>query len=147
MENKTNDQIIDTGVEEMTNEPVITAEEIYEKCYHEDTDEAAKEFERLFPGISLESVTQDECFKLFSNSSLEKLPSRYRNYLKLVDIIQKRANQRALTLLASKNSSVGSLSSSSSGEIDFFTKEQVLKMSQEEIRKNFTKIRQSQQKW
>ena len=147
MKNNEKEEIIDTGVDKISNEELISAEEIYEKCYGESTDEAYLEFERLFPGITRERLETDEAFKLFSNSSLEKLPNRYKNYLKLVDIIEKRATEKALSRLASKNSAVGPLSSSSSGEVDFFTKEQVLKMSKEEISRNFAKIRQSQQRW
>ena len=106
-------------------------------------------FSKLFPNVSYEKLLQNEHFRLFSshngkNSTVSEL---YTNYLRLVEAIEGDFAKKTLVLLQNKLTSPGPLASSEKSEEIFFTKEQVLKMSAEQISKNYDTIRKSQQKW
>lgn len=105
-------------------------------------------FSKLFPGVLRQNVENDECFKLFAqfkdkNRSFSLL---YSDYLALVKKISNSATEKALFSLQNKASSPGSLASATNSD-SFFTREQVLRMSREEISKNYDKIRKSQENW
>lgn len=105
-------------------------------------------FSKLFPGVLRQNVEKDECFKLFAqfkdkNRSFSLL---YSDYLALVKKISDSATEKALFSLQNKASSPGSLASTANSD-SFFTREQVLRMSHEEISKNYDKIRKSQENW
>ncbi len=106
-------------------------------------------FSALFPGMTREKAENDKNFKLFMNSRRDGVPLAllYSEYKALESKIEEEAIKKEAARLASKHTSVGSLSSSEPISSDFFTKEQVLKMSKEQISKNYDKIRQSQAKW
>ncbi len=106
-------------------------------------------FSALFPGMTREKAELDKNFKLFMNSRRDGLPLAllYSEYKALQAKIEEEAIKKETARLASKQASVGSLSSSEPISSGFFTKEQVLKMSREQISKNYDKIRQSQAKW
>ncbi len=106
-------------------------------------------FSKLFPGVSLEKIEQDELFRLFSSHNGNKLTisDLYTNYLRFISMVEGDFAKKSLVSLQNKLLSPGSLASSKkSGEI-FFTKEQVLKMSPSQIADNYEIIRKSQQKW
>lgn len=105
-------------------------------------------FSKLFPGVSREDVEKDEDFKLFARTKAKNVlfSSLYCDYLALVERISASATEKALFSLQNSNATPGSLASASQGD-GFYTKEQVLKMSREEISNNYEKIRQSQQSW
>lgn len=71
----------------------------------------------------------------------------YASYQDLVSNIQKKERQEAARLVANAKASPGSLTSPETSDNDFFTREQVAKMSQEEVHKNFDKIRKSMTQW
>lgn len=106
-------------------------------------------FSALFPGMTREKAENDEIFKLFMRSRRDKAPLSlaYSEYKALQDKIEEQVLAKEAARLANKQSSVGSLTSSEPTDNGFFTKEQVLKMSREQISKNYDKIRQSQSKW
>lgn len=106
-------------------------------------------FSSLFPGMTREKAENDRNFKLFMNSRRNGVPLAllYSEYVALKSKIEEDAIKKETARLASKQASVGSLSSSEPLSSDFFTKEQVLRMSREQISKNYDKIRQSQAKW
>lgn len=106
-------------------------------------------FNKLFPGVSLEKINQDELFRLFSSHNGNKLTisDLYTNYLRFISMVEGDFAKKSLVSLQNKLLSPGSLASSEkSGEI-FFTREQVLKMSPSQIADNYEIIRKSQQKW
>ena len=105
-------------------------------------------FQRLFPGVLRENVENDEVFKLFSRFVPKNTPfaSIYSDYLALVDKISDNAIKKHLVNEENKRLSTGSLASSSN-QSEFYSKEQVLRMSREQISKNYDKIRKSQEKW
>ncbi|MBR2944272.1 MAG: hypothetical protein IKC16_04200 [Clostridia bacterium] len=105
-------------------------------------------FSKLFPGVSRESVENDEVFKLFSKSRLKNAPFSviYSDFRALVDKISQSEREKLAFSAKVANSSPGALASSATDD-SFFTKEQVLRMSKEQIARNYQKIRQSQERW
>lgn len=108
-----------------------------------------EDFYEIFPNRSLEKELENPDFRLFSQYKGENVTfgTCYRDFCTLVESIEKKAEMRVLSSLANKSASVGSISSDEPPKSDFFTKEQVLRMSNDQIKKNYDKIRESQQKW
>lgn len=105
-------------------------------------------FSKLFPGVSRESIENDEVFKLFSKSRLKNAPFSviYSDFRALVDKISQSEREKLAFSAKVANSSPGALASSATDD-SFFTKEQVLRMNKEQIARNYQKIRQSQERW
>ncbi len=112
-------------------------------------EEDNKLFSRLFPGVKRENVEKDPLFKLFVSGKGKSKPftALYSDYRVLVEQIGDEIRTKDAITHINKQSSPGSLSSSEAYDDGFFTKDQVLKMSREQIAKNYDKIRKSQQKW
>lgn len=110
----------------------------------------AEAFKTKYPDIDLGKLIQDEGFQLFADGKVEKkipLAEIYENYIKIVGGFEKQAQKKATQILANKKASPGSLSSTSTSGDGFYTREQVQKMSQEEVHKNYDKIRESMKRW
>lgn len=113
------------------------------------SDESKREFSRAFPEVDLEKLRNREEFQAFL-SILCKNPSlsqAYACYNSIVSSAEKAAEKRVAQAIANAKASAGALASTESSEELFFTKEQVERMSREEIRRNLDKIRSSQAKW
>ena len=140
------------------------AEKSQEKASHvsfndlSDEDRAKKvredieSFQEKYPEKSVSEILSDEGFKEFAGELLGEmsLTTLYGLYQRSGALKAKRENEieKQATQIANSQASVGSLASSgSSADSDFFTKEQVEKMSAAEIKKNYEKIRKSQEKW
>lgn len=106
-------------------------------------------FSRLFPGVNPETVKNDRLFKLFASGKDKNAPltSIYTDYLAMVSEITSEVRAKSEFEQRAALSSPGSLASSEPYDDGFYTKEQVLKMSREQIAQNYEKIRKSQQKW
>ena len=106
-------------------------------------------FSRLFPGVNKEYIKNDPKFKLFSKgkSKSASFCAIYADYLSFVKEIRDDESKRHKIAQNNKLSSPGALSSPHGSENDYFSKEQVKKMSKEQIARNYSKIRESQQKW
>lgn len=106
------------------------------------------EFQVVYPNISKSSLLSDECFRIFSEGKEKSsLLANYAKYLKLTSKIESQAICKAQARQNNADSSVGGLSSTKNGDEIYFTREQVLRMSQEEIKRNFKRIRESQARW
>ena len=106
------------------------------------------EFQVIYPNISKSSLLSDEGFRIFSEGKdKSSLLVNYSKYRELVSKIESQAIYKEQARQNNASSSVGGLSSSKSGDEIYFTREQVLKMSQEEIKRNFKRIRESQARW
>lgn len=120
-------------------------------CFSDNSslEEESEAFSRLFPGVSKENVENDRIFKLFReiNTSAKPFCELYSDYLSLYSAISKEISVKNNILFKAQQASPGSLCSSESYDDGFFTKDQVLRMSKEQIAKNYEKIRKSQQKW
>ena len=113
------------------------------------SDESKKEFSRAFPEVDLEKLRNREEFQAFL-SILCKNPSlsqAYACYNSIVSSAEKATERRVAQAIANAKASAGALASTESSEELFFTKEQVERMSREEIRRNLSKIKSSQAKW
>lgn len=110
------------------------------------------EFAEKHADVDIKILFEDVNFRAFADGKLgvKSLSEVYEQYLPFKNAIEaknKEEDKQAMALAVQK-AAVGALSTpSSSSEVDFFTKEQVLKMTPAEIKKNYDKIRESQQKW
>jgi hypothetical protein len=110
-------------------------------------------FEKNHPDVSLDELFKDEDFITFADGKLGKQPLSkiYDGYKSIVGKYEGKVNDKAKELaaqaLANRNTSPGNLGTSSEAESDFFTADQVRKMSREDIHKNYEKIRKSMSKW
>lgn len=106
-------------------------------------------FSKLFPNVSIEKLESDELFSLFSLHNGEKLTisDLYKNFLHFISAVENDFAKKSLVSLQNKLISPGSLASSEKSNEVFFTKEQVLRMSPQQIAQNYNSIRKSQQKW
>ena len=107
------------------------------------------QFSRLFPGVTQESIENDQLFKLFAGKrhKSESLVSIYGDFVNFISEMNKDARIKSIYNNYNNLSSVGPLSSSEPYNDEFFTKEQVLRMSKAQISQNFEKIRKSQSHW
>ena len=108
-----------------------------------------EQFSRLFPGVTEENVKNDQLFKLFAGKrhESESLVSIYGDFVNFISEMNKDARIKVIYNNYNNSSSVGPLSSSEPYNDEFFTKEQVLRMSKAQISQNFEKIRKSQSHW
>ena len=111
-----------------------------------------QEFSEKYPGVNVQELFADEDFIKFAMSALEvvSLTSVYEAYLPIKTERDRIAaeQQKAAAMAVNSSVAVGSVTSATpAADSEFFTKEQVLKMSKEEISKNYEKIRKSQARW
>ena len=113
------------------------------------SDESRREFSKAFPSVDVEKLRNKEEFQEFLGILCKNptLSQAYACYNAIVSSAEKTAEKRVAQAIANARASVGSLSSTEGCEEIFFTKEQVERMSREEIRRNLGKIRSSQAKW
>lgn len=102
-----------------------------------------------FPGVDLTKLRESMEFSsllrmIMKNPSLSDV---YACYNAIVSKAEDNSRKKLAQALANASSSVGALASSEVGQPAYFTKEQVIKMSPEQIRQNFQQIRESQSKW
>ena len=97
------------------------------------------EFLELFPEKRIENIPDEVWADTRSGTSLAAAYALYEK--------KKEASQRLAAEINAKNAalSAGKAGSDSAGE--YFSYEQVKQMSQAEVRKNYTKIRESMKKW
>lgn len=111
-----------------------------------------REFSSKYGDVDINELFKDEGFRAFADGKLESksLSEVYEQYLpfkKMIEGQRSKQDKEAMELSLSKVG-VGSLTNSGGATDDtFFTKEQVLKMSPAEIKKNYEKIRESQERW
>lgn len=108
-----------------------------------------EEFTTKHPETDLNALVKDKSFQAFAEGKVGRVPLSqiYEGFLEFTAQYEKKANKKAAQLVANKNASPGSLSSTNTPEDGYFTREQVLKMSQDEVEKNLDKIRASMPKW
>jgi hypothetical protein len=106
------------------------------------------DFAVKYPNVKVDEVFKDELFTNFANGKLGKVPlvEIYENYNRLVSGYEEKARTRVTQILANAESSTGRLSQNETDNA-FYTREQVKEMTQDEVRKNYDKIRTSMKKW
>ena len=127
-------------------EPLKTEISPIERLFSKESEEL---FKQDFPALDLEKVKKNKDFQAFLGALTQylTLSQLYLRFSALVSSIEESSSKKMAYALANADTGVGSLSSQGATEETFFTKEQVLRMSPEQIRKNYDKIRRSQQKW
>ena len=110
--------------------------------------EGLKEFREKYPDVNVQELFADEDFLKFGKNALEmvSLAGVYEAYLPIKT--ERDRIQKAAAMAANSSVAVGSVTSATpAADSEFFTPEQVRKMSKEEIHENYEKIRKSQEKW
>ena len=106
------------------------------------------DFEVIYPNVSRKSLLDDENLRIFAEGKENKpLSVIYAQYKHIAGKIEAEAIKQERARQKNALSSVGTLSSTNSGENVYFTKEQVQKMSPSEIKRNYKRIRESQARW
>lgn len=106
-------------------------------------------FRKAHPDINTKDLFADKSFADYAEGKLGSKPLMqiYEGYQKLMGGARKAEQEKAAQALANSRATPGSVQSQPNGETDFFTREQVQKMSPSEVTKNLDKILKSQKKW
>ncbi len=101
------------------------------------------------PDVKLEELIADERFRSFAEGKVGERPMSeiFAAFRELTGHYEEDARQRAAQMLANQKASPGALGSSKSPESDYFTPDEVKKMTPTEVRANYEKIRTSMAKW
>lgn len=101
------------------------------------------------PNVDLDALIADRRFRSFARGKTGEVPLNeiYEEFVELVGEYEEDARNMAAQMLANGKASPGALSTSRSVGSDFFTPEQVRRMSRGEIKANYEKIRASMMKW
>ena len=109
-----------------------------------------EDFQAAYPDVKLQDLANDADFDTFCDGKLGNKPLKdiYASYLafraKLIGDGEKKAQQKAVSHKAKENASVGSLANEG-GEADgdLYTREQLARMSVDEILRNDKKVQRS----
>lgn len=116
----------------------------------------AEDFKSKHPDVNLAELIEDKGFQSFADGKVgvKPLSEIYEGYRSLVGEkkdaearAKAHAEAKAAQIVANRKASPGSLGDPKATEDAPFTKEQVLAMSEEEVRKNYDKIREDMKKW
>ena len=108
-----------------------------------------KDFKTKHPEVNLEELGKDEAFKSYAENLVGKKPMSeiYEHYQEIVSRVKQEQSEMQARQVANAKATPGSLSSPDKDNEVLFTREEVKKMSQEEVHKNWDKILKSQKKW
>lgn len=105
-------------------------------------------FQAKHPSVNLEELLANESFLDYADGKDGKpLSEIYSGFLKFVGNYEARAKDLAAQMLANQTASPGALQNTQEVQSDYFTSEQVRKMTPSEIKKNYEKIRKSMANW
>lgn len=112
-----------------------------EDWLHKDRDD----FIAKHPEVNLPKLIEEESFRLFAEGKVGSVPMTkiYEDFIRITTSYDKKAKQMAQRIVANANASPGSLKGTGTTDSGFYTMEQIKKMSQEEVDKNYEKIRES----
>ncbi len=101
------------------------------------------------PNVNLDELIADRRFRAFARGKTGEIPMSeiYEEFVELVGEYEEDAKKMAAQMLANQKASPGALSTSQSAVSDYFTPEQVRKMSPADVKANYEKIRTSMTKW
>lgn len=107
------------------------------------------DFKSKHPEVNLDELGNDEAFELYAKALVGKktMSEIYEGYQEIVSRAKQEQNNVQARQVANAKATPGSLTSPETDEGDFFTIEQVKKMSQAEVSKNYDKIMKSMPKW
>lgn len=106
-------------------------------------------FAAEYPDVNLSELIRDEDFSDYADGKVGKRPLSeiYRGFLKMTGKYKSQAKDMAAQYIANKQASPGTLRDTQAPDSDFFTEEQVRKMTPREVAKNYEKIQKSMKKW
>lgn len=106
-------------------------------------------FRKAHPDVDTNALFKDEAFTDYAEGKLGNRPLTqiYDGYQKLVGGARKAEQEKAAQALANSRATPGSVQSQPNGDTEFFTVDQVRKMSPQEVRQNYDKIMKSMKKW
>lgn len=109
-----------------------------------------EDFAARHPDVSIQTLVEDKHFRMYAEGKIGRVPLSkiYESYRELLDGFRDSADRKAAQAAANAAASPGALAeTAAAGDKDFFTKEEVEKMSKSEVARNLDKIRASMQKW
>lgn len=108
-----------------------------------------EDFVAKHPEVDINALIQNKQFQSFASGKVGTLPLSeiYEGFAGLVAEYEKKSKLIAKQILANSKATPGALSSPNGNGEGLFTKEQVQAMTQEEVHKNYDKIRASMRKW
>lgn len=106
-------------------------------------------FRAEYPDVNLDELHSNPDFVDYAEGKIGSRPLSeiYKGYLKQEERIEKRAKDLAAQYIANQKASPGALHDTKAPDADFFTEEQVRRMSRSEVAKNYEKIQKSMKKW
>ena len=112
-------------------------------------EENVRAFSNDFPGVDINKLRESKNFQDFlgvlnKNPTLSQV---YACFNSIVAFAEENSQKKLAQAMANAKSSPGALSSSQECAPQYFTKEQVLKMTPAQIKAHFSQIRKSQEKW
>lgn len=108
-----------------------------------------QDFITKHPDVPLDRLIQNKQFQTFASGKVGAMPLSeiYEDFIGMVGEYEKQAQKIAAQTLANQKASPGALSSPITPPKTFFSRDEVMKMTQEEVSKNYDKIRASMQHW
>ncbi len=107
-----------------------------------------KNFSRFYPNVSKDTLLGDQSLRSFAlGKENQPLSQVYKDFCSLITAIELKVLKESAHRLSVEKSSVGALSSAKSADDGYFSREQVQRMSPEEVRRNYKRIRESQERW
>ena len=108
----------------------------------------SKEFQAKHPEVNLQDLIKNENFQKYADGKVgvRPLSEIYEDFVELISEYENKANKKAAQTLANQKASPGSLSTTTSSN-RYFSREQVMGMSQKEVDENYDAIRESMTKW
>ena len=106
-------------------------------------------FVKNHPDVNISELLRDPNFQGYADGKVGRVPLSdiYKGYTALTRAVDGKAKDLAAQAIANRQASPGSAATSGTADSDFFTADQVRKMSQKEIHENYEKIRASMAKW
>lgn len=108
-----------------------------------------KDFKTKHPEVDLNELDKDDAFKTYAEDLVGKKPMSeiYDSYQDIVSRVKREQANTQARQVANAKATPGSLTSPDTDNSDLFTIEDVKKMSQEEVHKNWDKIDKSRKSW
>ena len=115
--------------------------------------EAAKrewaEFSEKYPDVKSNELFDNEEFMAFADGKFgaKTLLEIYEAYNTFISKYRKEADKKAARIMANAKASPGALATANGSTEQYYTREQVDKMSYDEVKRNYEVIRKSMAKW
>lgn len=142
-----------------TNKKEILKKQEEQRQREEQAQKEVDEFQAAHPDVKIEDLLKDEDFNLFADGKIGRLPLNkvYEDYLKFTSkystkteqekkIAKEEAERKAAEAIAKSKATPGSLGGSTQSNQEYYTSDQLDKMSPKEIDANWDKVLRSYDK-